>query len=119
MVQHSPKNEENLSSSEGSLNEKQLEQMFNNTTKFQNNNETPKKLHISLLIDESSIKKRPLGNSINSIILQEGNLEQSADRRSMTLSDTDIKRLRNSGLSPLRIFSTDEQDELNILAEEQ
>ena len=92
--------------------------MFERTTKFENNNETPKKLHISLLLDESSIKKRPLGTSIRDINFHDNHLEKSDDRRSMTLTDTEIKRLRDSGLSPLRI-STEEQDELNILAEEQ
>jgi hypothetical protein len=37
----------------------------------------------------------------------------------MTLTSTEVKRLKNySGLSPLRI-STDEKEELNLLAEEQ
>jgi len=63
LIQSLHKDEENLSSSEDGLSERQQDILFNKTTKFDNNAETPRKLLISMLHDESSIKK-PLRNSI-------------------------------------------------------
>lgn len=44
---------------------------------------------------------------------------QGDNHRSMTLTSTEIQRLKNEGLSPYANNSTDEQEELNNLIEEQ
>jgi hypothetical protein len=101
LVENLNRNEENLSSSGENLSDKQHEMFFNHTTNFLHQ-QTPKKYqHVSLYIDESSIKKRH-GSSIRSMNFARGDSLGSNDRRSMTLTPTELKRLKNDDLSQFR-----------------